>query len=994
MPSRLTVLLLVVLGALIWPGTRPVARAGQDVPEGWHPLGGPTGRISNLVAGNTTDLYATTVTAVNRGSDQAQWLDNGNPSRSDAAYASRDSGATWHPLTNDLIPGPITALYADPVTRDLYVGIQGLGDVATRRYGLWRSSDQGGSWLQVPLGRDDLSVWRIARSADNRYLYLGATEATALPNSYVYRSADDGRTWSQFQALRSGQSPGSVLIDLVPHAADPNRLYLTTYGGEIYASADAAASWAATGGPGALAPAGEPGPARLAVTPDRPGTLLAARGYGGSDPGALVVARSLDSGATWTRLPATGLPAKGAARNLAGFQDGVYLLTTDLGTYRSADEGLSWRLLEGPLSSGGVSAFATLPGASLEDGSAGPATILAATGYGVFVSRDVGALWQPLGAGLPFNSKIAGLLTHAQQPDRILAISDSRMLSGAVAPPLVLRNTEGGKNSVTGEAAWTPIAQDLPDVTLTAWTLDPGNPDTVFVASAEYVFRTTDAGLTWQSTQLGASKRSAGSVAPSDPGTVYVGGRPAMRSTDRGLSWQEMPVLLPGQERQVSNVAGLTVDTQQPLHLWAGMDGGGVYESADGGKTWQEFGLAEKPIRWLAGDPAGGEVLYAGVPEDGIYRWDGPQAGWISASNGLPEHSTILTLIPDPRKTGTLWAARDGGGVYRSTNYGAEWTNSGSGLGDNLVQALSIDYSSPDGVLLGTATAGVWALRPNAQLSAAPPAVDGRMEIVWPHDWAPVQKAQLANLGLRLLAPDSLMTPPCGWTPRVTVWQALDTEPAEPLGGAKQRSVDGRVFPYWELNDVDISAANDPAHKLYYMIQVAGADTATSIWAHGQDARTYFPQQDVPSGLASGPIDALDARIEIVWPHDETGNLRPVSEATYANVAVALFKHGTRLSVPAGWEAPGLTLNGAWNQEAGRALAREAIVSTRKAGAITYPVWEFNNVPVARAADLASKLHLWVTVDGIETHPTIWTHGADARTFFPSQDEPIQGCVP
>ena len=69
-------------------------------------------------------------------------------------------------------------------------------------------------------------------------------------------------------------------------------------------------------------------------------------------------------------------------------------------------------------------------------------------------------------------------------------------------------------------------------------------------------------------------------------------------------------------------------------------------------------------------------------------------------------------------------------------------------------------------------------------------------------------------------------------------------------------------------------------------------------------------------------------------------------------------------------------------------------MQTRQAGAITYPVWEFNNVQVARAADPDNKLYLWVMVGGVETYPTIWTHGADARTFFPVKDEPIQGCTP
>ena len=109
--------------------------------------------------------------------------------------------------------------------------------------------------------------------------------------------------------------------------------------------------------------------------------------------------------------------------------------------------------------------------------------------------------------------------------------------------------------------------------------------------------------------------------------------------------------------------------------------------------------------------------------------------------------------------------------------------------------------------------------------------------------------------------------------------QAVDTGPAELLGEASPRTVDGRPFPFWELNDVDVSKARDGDHKLYFMTQVAESQTATSVWAHAADARTYFPQQDVPSGIASGPIDAVDACIEIVWPHDAAGTESTAGES-------------------------------------------------------------------------------------------------------------------
>ena len=568
-----------------------------------------------------------------------------------------------------------------------------------------------------------------------------------------------------------------------------------------------------------------------------------------------------------------------------------------------------------------------------------------------------------------------------------------------------------------------PASQGLPGVAPMAWALDPNDPNALFVSSREHLFRTTDAGLNWQTTRLSAGGHYALAIAPSDSNVVYLGGNPPLRSADRGVTWQGLAPIVAaptGQETAPVEATGLVVDPADAARVWASIEGKGVYESRDGGSSWQTAGLADKPVRWLVGatgpSPAEGTtlLLYAGVTGDGIYRWDPEGRAWTPTSTGLPAQSTILTFAADPRQPGILWAGRDGGGIYRSADLGATWVNvsdmsaptfpSGpgrydTGIGDNLVQALALpgDDATGGSVLLGTATSGLWALRSQGAQSrpATPRAVDARIEVVWPHGSAPVSEARLANIGLRLFSPNSLLQPPCGWSPRVTVWKAEDSNPAQPLEEAEQRTVDGHTFPVWELNDVDVSyAAEGPQHKLTFMIEVPGVETATSIWTHGADPRTSYPFPEVPSGVADGDIDAVDARIQVVWPHDAAGNPKDTSGATYANISVALFRHGTRLSVPVDWRPGGLTLHGAWNQEIGQPLAKEAVVQVRKAGAITYPTWEFNNIPVSRAMDPANRLHLWVAVDGVDSYPNIWTHGADARTIFPAKDEPVQGCVP
>ena len=234
-----------------------------------------------------------------------------------------------------------------------------------------------------------------------------------------------------------------------------------------------------------------------------------------------------------------------------------------------------------------------------------------------------------------------------------------RSLRSAVQPPLILRSLDGGQR-------WASAAAGLPDATVTAWTIDPSDPNVLLAASSEQAFRSSDAGLSWQAARLESGPHKAIAVAASDSNVVYLGGRPALRSADRGVTWEPIPVVLPGEQQQTHDVSGIVVAPNDAGQLWMALDGGGVVESRDAGRSWRLIGLAGQPVRWLAAGvaekPANGTQgpppLYAGVAEDGIYRFDGNI--WTAVSDGLPARSTILALVADPRTPGLLWAARDG----------------------------------------------------------------------------------------------------------------------------------------------------------------------------------------------------------------------------------------------------------------------------------------------------------------------------------------------
>jgi hypothetical protein len=67
------------------------------------------------------------------------------------------------------------------------------------------------------------------------------------------------------------------------------------------------------------------------------------------------------------------------------------------------------------------------------------------------------------------------------------------------------------------------------------------------------------------------------------------------------------------------------------------------------------------------------------------------------------------------------------------------------------------------------------------------------------------------------------------------------------VGERRLAEAGGVSYPVWDFNDVDVSAARDPQNKLYFMVSVDGLQTLPNVWVHGVDARTYFPEMDVPT---------------------------------------------------------------------------------------------------------------------------------------------------
>lgn len=225
------------------------------------------------------------------------------------------------------------------------------------------------------------------------------------------------------------------------------------------------------------------------------------------------------------------------------------------------------------------------------------------------------------------------------------------------------------------------------------------------------VWRTLDAGQTWECISDGSFGGSIGAVAvsPSDPNVLYVGegeqtvrgnvssGWGMWRSTDAGKSWTHIGL------KNSEHISRIRIHPENPDlvyvaamgNLWKPNEERGVFRSEDGGKTWEKI-LYESDKAGavdLILDPNNPRIIYAstweikrngyrmdsGGPGSKLWRsFDGGDT-WeeITDKPGLPKGVWGISGIAiSPLNSDRLWVIIENknGGVYRSDNGGESWT--------------------------------------------------------------------------------------------------------------------------------------------------------------------------------------------------------------------------------------------------------------------------------------------------------------------------------
>lgn len=307
---------------------------------------------------------------------------------------------------------------------------------------------------------------------------------------------------------------------------------------------------------------------------------------------------------------------------------------------------------------------------------------------GIWKTTDGGQSYIPLGDELPFLA-VSAIVVDRVNPDIIyIAVSDHVWYGPQGIG--VYKSTNGG-------TTWNPTSLSFSfgeNVRIFWLEADPVNPGTIYAATANGLYRTTDGFAT--NDRVLSSNCFDVKLQPGNSATVYVGTNDGrwLRSTDAGMNFSQLRDLGSG-----SVLLGVTPLDDQKVYA---RHGNQLHKSADRGQTVFATVTMEENNEVFAFAPANDEIILSGNYES--YRSDNDGATFSATSqwlgnNGLPLiHVDQRNMFVNPLESDAVYYCNDGG-LYRYIVS----TNSFDNLSDGLAitQYYDIAVSQTDANVIG-----------------------------------------------------------------------------------------------------------------------------------------------------------------------------------------------------------------------------------------------------------------------------------------------------
>ncbi|HSG09856.1 MAG TPA: hypothetical protein VLA36_15960 [Longimicrobiales bacterium] len=628
-------------------------------------------------------------------------------------WKTEDYGTTWRPISDGQIrTGSIGAIRVAPSDENVvYVGTgsDGIRSNVIRGTGVYRSNDAGQTWGHVGL-EDVGQIGAVEIHPSNPDVAFVAALGHAWGKNDdrgVYKTTDGGRNWKN--VLFTSDSVGAIDLELNP--ANPDEIYASMWRGQrqpwtIISGMEAAGRedgiWKSTDGGETwrIVTQGLPtdliGKIDLAVSPADPNRVYALVETVDPNEGLY---RSDDRGETWT-----------LASNQAGLMNRPFYYTNvdadpknadvvyvnNEGFYKSTDGGRSFQRTNTPHGDNHdmwINPDNTDVFVQSNDG-------------GANVTLDGGRTWstqsnQPTAElySVDVDNRFPYWLYSGQQDNTTVGVPSN--------PP-----EESAPGGHTGY--WTEIggcetgpAVPKPD----DWTIVYANckgrfgrynqrtgQEKQYYVGAVNLYGTNPEDLPYRFQRVAPIE-----VSPTDPGTVYHGSQFLHRTTDEGVTWEQISPDLTANvpDRQVVSGWPITRDITGEEHysviyaieasplergvIYTGANDGPVYVTRDNGTSWTDITPpmpAEGRIQSIDVSPHTPGKVYVSAyrillddHEPYGFRSNDYGSTWTritTGSNGIPDDEPVRVIREDPVREGLLFAGTEFS-LYASLDDGGTW---------------------------------------------------------------------------------------------------------------------------------------------------------------------------------------------------------------------------------------------------------------------------------------------------------------------------------
>lgn len=328
--------------------------------------------------------------------------------------------------------------------------------------------------------------------------------------------------------------------------------------------------------------------------------------------------------------------------------------------------------------------------------------LLGTTTSTIFVSDDGGTNWSRL-------SRI-GDGDHDGEHDYVIdhiVVDPGNPDSVFVAAWSVEDRTSGDIfYSRDGGRSWK-VSSGMHGKPVRALALGPSNSHMLVAGALDGVYVSTDDGGSWErispASDDGLRNIESVAVDPKDPSIIYAGTwHLAWKTSDRGISWHKIDKGMIDD----SDVFSIIVDASNSSIVFASACSG-IYRSESAGDLFhkvQGIPFSARRTRILKQDPANPSVVYAGTTE-GLWRTRDSGKTWKQ----LTDPDVVVNDIwVDPQNSSRLLLATDRAGILASTDGGTSFISANRGYTHRHITAILPDQGNTDAIYVGIAGDRKW----------------------------------------------------------------------------------------------------------------------------------------------------------------------------------------------------------------------------------------------------------------------------------------------